>query len=156
MRRAGLYNNRRRLYEVLREDMFWQPARWDHFERVFARYRNADLSKVDPKLAKGIDDIVKWRRRNREAINGLLPRTHWPRDIKHLEERLATIQTRLGERRRMFRNLHRLNCVLTLMLLELRGEASVSAWARILRENHRAHEGKPPPRRLHEGELLIP
>ena len=116
----------------------------------------ATPAKVDPKLAKGIDDIVKWRRRNREAINGLLPRTHWPRDIKHLEERLATIQTRLGERRRMFHNLHRLNCVLTLMLLELRGEASVSAWARILRENHRAHEGKPPPRRLHEGELLIP
>ena len=85
-----------------------------------------------------------------------MPQTHWPRDLKHLEERLATIQTRLGERWRMFRNLHRLNCVLTLMLLELRGEASVSAWARILRENHRAHEGKPPPRRLHEGELLIP
>lgn len=79
--------------------------------------------------------------------------THWPRDLKHLEERLATIQTRLGERRRMFRNLHRLNCVLT---LELWGEASVSAWARILRDNHRAHEGKPPPRRLHDGELLIP
>ena len=76
-----------------------------------------------------------------------MPRTHWPRDIKHLEERLATIQRRLGERRRMFRNLHRLNCVLMLMLLELRGEASVSAWARILRDNHRAHEGKPPPRR---------
>ena len=55
----------------------------------------------------------------------------------------------------MFRNLHRLNCVLTLMLLELRGEASVAAWARILRENHRAHEGKPPPRRLHDGELLV-
>ena len=55
----------------------------------------------------------------------------------------------------MFRNLHRFNCLLTLMLLELRGEASVSAWARILRDNHRAHEGKPPPRPLHDGELLI-
>ena len=56
----------------------------------------------------------------------------------------------------MFRNLHRFNCLLTLMLLELRGEASVSAWARSLRDNHRAHEGKPPPRPLHDGELLIP
>lgn len=55
----------------------------------------------------------------------------------------------------MFRHLHRLNCVLTLMLLELRGETSVAAWACILRENHRAHDGKPPPRRLHDGELLV-
>jgi hypothetical protein len=52
--------------------------RWDHFERVFARYRNADLSKADPKLAKGIEDIIKWRRRNRQAINRLLPQTQAP------------------------------------------------------------------------------
>ncbi|MGH3494644.1 MAG: hypothetical protein ACRDQ1_15615 [Sciscionella sp.] len=155
-RRAGLYNNRRRIYQVLREDMFWYPARWDHFERVFARSRHADLSRLDEKTIEGIEGIVKWRRRNRDAINRLLPRTHWPRDLKHLEERLDTIQSCLGDRRRAFRNLHRLNCVLTLMLLELRGEASVSAWARILRENHRAHDGKPPPRRLHDGELLEP
>jgi hypothetical protein len=56
----------------------------------------------------------------------------------------------------MFRNLHCLNYVLTPMLLELRGAASVTAWARILRENHRAHEGKPPPRRVHDGEVLTP
>jgi hypothetical protein len=42
------------------------------------------------------------------------------------------------------------------MTMELRGEASVTAWARVLRENHRAHEGKPPPRRLHDGDLLSP
>jgi len=46
--------------------------------------------------------------------------------------------------------------VLKPMLLELRGEASVSARARILRENHPAHDGNPPPRRLHDGELLKP
>lgn len=156
IRRAGLYNSRRRIFQVLREDMFWHPARWDHFERVFARYRNADLSQADPKVAAGIADIVKWRRRNRQAINRLLPQTHWPRDLKHLEERLDTIQDRLGDRRRAFRNLHRLNCVLKLMTMELRGEASVTAWARVLRENHRDHAGKPPPRRQHDGEVLIP
>lgn len=62
IRRAGLHNSRRRIFQVLREDMFWHPARWDHFERVFARYRNADLSQADPKVAAGIADIVKWRR----------------------------------------------------------------------------------------------
>jgi len=119
---------------VLREDTFWHPARWDHFERVFARYRNADLSQADPKVAAGIADIVKWRRRNRQAINRLLPQTHWPRDLKHLEERLDTIQDRLGDGRRAFRNLHRLNCVLKLMTMELRSEAGVTAWARPARE----------------------
>jgi hypothetical protein len=73
---------------------------------------------------------------------------------KHLEERLDSIQDRLGDRRRAFRNLHRLNCLLKLMAMELRGEASVTAWARVLRENHRTHEGKPPPRRQHDGEVI--
>lgn len=106
--RRALHQPGRRIYRVLREDMFWYPARWDQFERVFARYRNADLSRVDEKTIKGIESVVKWRRRNRDAINRLLPQTHWPRDLKHLEERLDTIQSRLGDRRRSFRNLHRL------------------------------------------------
>jgi hypothetical protein len=79
-----------------------------------------------------------------------------PRDLKHLEERLDSIQDRLGDRRRAFRNLHRLNCLLKLIAMELRGEASVTAWARLLRANHGDHAGKPPPRRQHDGEVLIP
>ena len=35
-------------------------------------------------------------RRNRQAINRLLPQTHWPRDLKHLEERLDTSRTALA------------------------------------------------------------
>jgi hypothetical protein len=42
------------------------------------------------------------------------------------------------------------------LLNHLRGEAPTTAWARILRENHCAHDGKRPPRRLHDGELLKP
>lgn len=34
--------------------------------------------------------------------------------------------------------------------------ASVTAWARVLRENHRDHAGKPPPRRQQDREVLIP
>jgi hypothetical protein len=49
-----------------------------------------------------------------------------------------------------------LNRVLKLMTMELRGEASVTAWARVLRENHRDHAGKPPPRRQQDREVLIP
>lgn len=45
----------------------------------------------------------------------------------------------LGDRRCSFRNLPRLNALLKLVLLDLRGEADEAEWARILRENHRRH-----------------
>lgn len=54
----------------------------------------------------------------------------------------------------MMRNMARLNCLLKLMALEIRGEASANEWARILRDNHLNHEGKPPPRRVVEGQLV--
>ena len=50
--------------------------------------------------------------------------------------------------------LPRLNALLKLVLLDLRGEVDEAEWARILRENHRRHEGKPPPRRQVDGKLL--
>ncbi len=61
-----------------------------------------------------------------------------------------------GGRRRQFRNLPRLNALLKLVLLDLRGEADEGEWARILRENHPPHQGKPPPRRLVDGQLIRP
>jgi hypothetical protein len=64
------------------------------------------------------------------------------------------VRRHLGDRRRQFRNLPRLNALLKLVLLDLRGEADEAEWARILRENHRSHHGKPPPRRLVDGQLI--
>ena len=118
------------------------------------RYLKADLSKTDPKVAAGLAAIVKWRTRNDEAIQLALTSRHWPPTTQHVEEHLATLRGRLGERRPAFRNLHRLNCVLKLMAIQLRGEASVSSWARILRDNHTKHHGKPPPRRLYDGQVI--
>ena len=64
----------------------------------------------------------------------------------------------LGERRRRFRNLPRLNSLLNsllkLMPLDLRGDADETKWARILRTNHLHHHGQPPPRRLVDGQLI--
>jgi hypothetical protein len=40
-----------------------------------------------------------------------------------VEEHLATVRSLLGERRRSFRNLPRLNSLLKLMMLDIRGEA---------------------------------
>ena len=50
--------------------------------------------------------------------------------------------------------LRRLNSILKLMLLDLRGQADESQWARILRENHLAYHGQPPPRRRVDGQLI--
>jgi hypothetical protein len=93
--------------------------------------------------------------RNEQAIELVLTSPHWPRDLTPLEEHLHTVQSRLGDRRRLFRNPHRLNCVLRLMLMHLRGSCSVQSWARILGENHRYHDGKPPPRRHWDGKHLL-
>jgi hypothetical protein len=41
------------------------------------------------------------------------------------------------------------------MLMQLRGSCSVQSWARILGENHRHHDGKPPPRRHWDGKHLF-
>jgi hypothetical protein len=41
-----------------------------------------------------------------------------------------------------------------LVTLHLRGEADDVEWARILRENPRAYEGKPPPRVFVDGQLI--
>jgi hypothetical protein len=154
LKRALLHSRKRALAKTVRDDMFIYPARHDHFERVFRRYRNADSSKADPRTIKGIDDIVRWRRRNRDTINLVLRSPHWPRDVTHVEEHLDMVRRHLGDRRRQFRNLPRLNALLRLVLLDLRGEADEAEWARILRENHRSHHGKPPPRRLVDGQLI--
>ena len=158
LRTAGFWNNRRLIYRVLRgeEQVFLDPAKFARFEAALDRYLKADLSKADPKVAAGLAAIVKWRARNEDAIQLALTSRHWPPTTQHVEEHLATLRARLGERRRAFRNLHRLNCVLKLMAMQLRGEASVSVWARILRDNHTKHHGKPPPRRLHDGQLIHP
>jgi hypothetical protein len=41
-----------------------------------------------------------------------------------------------------------------LTLLDLRGQADETQWARILRESHIADHGQPPPRRLVDGQLV--
>ena len=135
----------------LHQDLFWYPTNWEFFLRIFERYERA--APADP----GIQAIRRWIERNAEQIELVLTSPHWPRDLKLLEEHLATVRDRLGERKRLFRNPHRLNCVLRLFLMQLRGACSLASWARILRENHKRYRGNPPPRRLFDGKgLFVP
>jgi hypothetical protein len=110
-RRAGQPPGR--IWNSLRKpqkDLFWYERNWEEFERVFERYRRADLSKADPKAVAGIVAIDKWMTRNQQAIELVLTSPHWPRDLTPLEEHLHTVQSRLGDRRRLFRNPYRLTC----------------------------------------------
>jgi hypothetical protein len=155
LRRSGLWNRRRALFKAFQHYRFWTKDSWEQFEEILRRYLAADLSKLAPRQLKGIEGMGKWLRRNQFEIRYVLQSQHWPRDLKLLEEHLAQIQdNRLGDRRRSFRNLDRLNLLLKLFLLSLRGEADETEWARILRENHRAYRGRPPPRRVIDGRIL--
>lgn len=156
--RAGLWNRRRLLFRLLRDEghVFSDLARWQQLEQTLERYLAADRSQLTSQKAEALAGLERWIERNREAISESSGAFYWPTTISHLEEHLDTIRSRLGDRRRAFRNLHRLNCVLRLFLLQLRGEASVSAWARVLRENHRAYRGQPPPRRRYDGIVIAP
>jgi hypothetical protein len=109
------------------------------------RYLAAVDERADPRIIKGLRDMDVWRQRNQGLIDLVLDHPHWPRDLKLLEEHLGVVRDRLGERRRDFRNLPRLNSLLTLMLLDLRGEADETQMGAHLRENHIAYHGQPPP-----------
>jgi MULE transposase domain len=152
-----LWNEKRRLYRVLRHDLFWSRENWERGKAVLERFLAADRSKASPHQRKGLHKIDRWLATNAEAIEQVLDEPHWPRDLKLLEEYLAQIRSRLGERKRNFRNRARLDCVLKLMLLDLRGQASAPSWTHILRDNHKPHDGSPPPRRLVDGKhTLVP
>jgi hypothetical protein len=158
LRRAKLWNNKRAIYKQMahtHHHSFWTMEKWEDLLRVLERYLAADLSKLDEKRLKAMQGLARWLQRNEKPIDRVLVNPHWPRDLKLLEEKLATIRDhRFGDRRRSFRNLDRLNLLLKLMLIDLRGEADSVEWARILRENHARHHGHPPPRRKIDGKVL--
>jgi hypothetical protein len=130
-RLARLHATKRPIWRALRthdQDLFWHRRHWEEFEQMLDRYLGALDDRADPRIVKGLRDMHIWRQRNQELIGLVLDHPHWPRDIKLLEEHLAAVRGRLGERRRNFRTLPRLNSLLRLMLLDLRGQAD---------ENHR-------------------
>jgi hypothetical protein len=155
LRRADLYNRRRWIFQLLREsgnDLVSDADRWQRFLDAFDRYERAAGSAPE-RTRVGIAATRRWIDRHAEAIELLTHSEHWPRDTRPAEEVLQTVQRRLGGRQRLMRNLPRLNSLLRLMAIELRGEANLRAWTRVLGENHRDGAGKPPRRHV-EGKLL--
>lgn len=91
----------------------------------------------------------------RDQIWRELSEPHKPLSIAGVEEKLDQVQRTLGDRARLFGNLPRLNHLLQLVQLHLSRLDDPKDYTRILRENHLAHAGNPPPRRQHDGIGLI-
>jgi hypothetical protein len=89
--------------------------------------------------------------KEREQIWRELTEPHKPLSIGAVEDNLDQVQRLLGDRARLFGNLPRLNGLLQLVQLHLTRLDDPAAYSRILRENHLAHAGSPPPRRQHDG-----
>ncbi len=87
----------------------------------------------------------------REQIWRELSEPHKPLSTGGVEEKLDQVQRILGDRARLFGNLPRLNHLLRLVQLHLSRLDDPADYARILRENHLAYAGNPPPRRQHDG-----
>ncbi|MGH2884402.1 MAG: hypothetical protein ACRDPA_17190 [Solirubrobacteraceae bacterium] len=103
--------------------------------------RPSATTRSSTRTVEGIQDVIRWRRRNREAIDLVLRSTHWPRDVTHVEEHVHMVRRLLGDRRRSFRNLPRLNAL-------LRARAPGPA-----RRSRRGRVGTHPARQV-DGELL--
>lgn len=125
--------------------------RWTHFEQLLDRYLGALDDRAGPRVVKGLLDMNIWRQGNQDLVDLVLDHPHWPRNLKLLEEHFVNVRDRFGERRPNIRNLPRLNSLLKLTRLDLRGQGDESQWPRILRENH---HGQPPPRLLVDGQLI--
>lgn len=156
-RLGRLNTSKRAIWRALRVeqgDLFRDRVKWNELCRMLDRYLSAMGPNTDPRIERALRAMETWRARNGALVAVALGAPHWPRDLKLLEEHLASVRDRLGERRRSFRNLPRLNCLLRLMLLDLRDQAEETKWAHILRENHNSHHGTPPPRRVVDGQLI--
>jgi len=156
LRRTWPYDPRRRIYDLLRrsgEELLSDPARWQEFLDVFERYERAAGNGAEH-IRAGLASTRCWIERNAQTIELVARSPHEPRDVRLVEDILGTVRRRLGGRQRLMRNLPRLNSLLRLMAIELRGEADLDVWTQILEEHNRARAGKPPPRRLVEGRLL--
>jgi hypothetical protein len=105
-----------------------------------ARTGLADLVALERTLNADTDLI--WRE---------LHEWHKPRTIGAVDEAIDRVSHLLGDRARLFGNLPRLNELLKLIQLHLLRLDDPNNYARILRENHLAHAGSPPPRRRHDG-----
>jgi hypothetical protein len=106
---AGLYSNKRLITRNLHEGTFTTWSVWEAWQEDLHRYLRADWSKADAKTIKGLQAVASLVRREQDAIRNVLSEPHHPMTTGRTEDYLDDIQRALGDRRRSFRNLGRLN-----------------------------------------------
>jgi hypothetical protein len=125
---------------------FYAPARWRAFVDAVEHEHTARTHGALTGLLRWIDDhgaLVEHQAATRD------PRV--PNSTSPVEAPLAEVKRRLEHRAGVLTNLARMNKLLALMALDLRGESDGRAWADRLRETHLPHRrprrAAAPPRR---------
>jgi len=89
--------------------------------------------------------VADWIGHNHETILGQIRqrRPGYPRGIGALESSLVRLDRWIGDRRKTFQNVDRLNTTLALMRAEISGCADPARYARLVREAFEATDGRP-------------
>jgi hypothetical protein len=151
-----MHDTRRLLWRMTTPSAFSNPAAYLCFRRALDAYLNSRASRATPRQVQTITKLERWIQSNEEMIALSLAHNHWPVSTGALEEPLRRIRASFTDRRFGLRNLDRLDDLLSLMAIQINGDANARTWAKILRENHRDHAGTPPPRRLVDNPALAP
>jgi hypothetical protein len=122
----------------LARDAFSDPAHWAALVAGLA-----PLAATDSK-------VRKWLRRWTARVSAQLARhafRHTTRSTGGVEQHLRALYLRIQHRRHMFSNRERLDRLLMLMTLDMRGSADEREWARVIRSWLMVSGGVPPPAR---------
>ncbi len=92
--------------------------------------------------------LHRWLRVNENAIVRSLVENHWPATVGGIERPLRATKNSIYDRRANLKNMDRVSHLLVLAQLRQMGYADEREWALVPRDNHLAHQGSPPPRRL--------
>lgn len=147
LKEGGLFDRRRAIVSALHDRTFIDPAAYVAFRALAQRYLAADLSKTSVRQQKAMVRLARWLKRNEDAIVRSLVESHWPVTVGAIERPLREMKNAIYDRRANFKNLQRVEHLLTLAQLRQMGLADEREWALVLRSNHLKHDGAPPPRR---------
>lgn len=124
---------------------FYTPARWRAFVAAVEHEHDAGTHGPLTGLLRWIDDYGELIERQAATRHPTVPNSTSP-----VEAPLAEIKRRLEDRAGVFTNLARMNKLLVLMALDLRGQTDGRAWADRLREHTYLAAGRAPEQRPHD------
>jgi len=124
---------------------FYSPARWRAFVAAVRGEHSARTHGPLTGLLRWIDDYGELIERQAATRHPNVPNSTSP-----VEAPLAEIKRRLQDRAGVFTNLARMNKLLALMTLDLRGQTDGRAWADGLREHTYLAGGHAPEQRPHD------